>query len=61
METIIFAFVLILVAIGGLTLGVMAGRPPLKGSCGGLACVQRIDCGTCKARAKLEQKTGELP
>ena len=61
METILLAFFIILLAIGGLALGVMAGRPPIKGSCGGLACVKGIDCVTCKAHAKLEQETGETP
>ncbi len=61
METILIAFFITLFAIAGLALGVMVARPPIKGSCGGLACVKGIDCGTCKARTKLEQETGETP
>jgi hypothetical protein len=55
-ETIIFAFAILLLAMAGLALGVMAGRKPIKGSCGGLACIKGIDCGACKAK----HKTGEL-
>ena len=61
METIILAFFIILLAIGGLALGVTVGRPPIMGSCGGLACVKGIDCGACKAQAKQKQETGEKP
>lgn len=50
METVAFAFVIVLLAIGGLAFGVMAGRPPIKGSCGGLACLKGVDCGACKAK-----------
>lgn len=51
MTTLFLAFVIILLAIAGLAVGVMVGRAPIKGSCGGLACVKGIDCGLCKARA----------
>ena len=56
METIIFAFVISLLAVAGLAIGVLAGRKPIKGSCGGLACHKGISCGVCKAkRAKDAQ------
>jgi hypothetical protein len=61
METIILAFFLILLAIGGLALGVMVGRAPIKGSCGGLTCVKGVDCGTCKSGRKHDTQTGETP
>jgi len=57
METFIFAFVIILLAIAGLAVGVIAGRAPIKGSCGGLACVKGVDCGVCKAKRALEDAT----
>lgn len=54
METFLFTFAIFLIAIGGLAIGVMAGRAPIKGSCGGLACVKGIDCGVCKAKRAME-------
>ena len=50
METILFALAIILLAIAGMAVGVLAGRPTIKGSCGGLACAKGISCGVCKAR-----------
>ena len=44
METFILAFILILAAVAGLAVGVLFGRAPIKGSCGGLNCA---DGGTC--------------
>lgn len=41
METIILAIVLFALAGCGLGIGVMFGREPVKGSCGGL------NCGEC--------------
>ncbi|MBT8412789.1 MAG: hypothetical protein KJO30_00550 [Boseongicola sp.] len=49
METIILTFVVSLLAIAGLAVGVLAGRTPIKGSCGGLACHKGLSCGVCKA------------
>lgn len=36
MATVILSFVLISLAVAGLSIGVMMGRKPLQGSCGGL-------------------------
>ncbi len=58
MVTFILAFLILLLAIGGLALGVLAGRAPIKGSCGGLACIKGINCGVCKARS-LRKKEAE--
>ena len=38
MATFLIGFGVILLAVGGLAVGVALGRAPLKGSCGGLAC-----------------------
>lgn len=54
METIILAFLILLLAIAGLAIGVLAGRAPIKGSCGGLACIKGIDCGVCKAKHRKD-------
>lgn len=48
----IFLLVLALMALSmlGLMLGALAGRPPIKGSCGGLACIEGAGCGACPKR-----------
>lgn len=51
MEVFALSFVVVLVSIAGLGLGVIFGRRPLRGSCGGLACIKGIDCGACKRRS----------
>lgn len=51
--TIIFAFAILLLSVGGLAIGVMAGRKPIRGSCGGLACVKGFECGSCGAKHKV--------
>jgi len=47
MTTLLFALGVVLLAIGGLSIGVLFGRAPIKGSCGGLACVPGADCAAC--------------
>lgn len=36
METLIASFVILLLVVAGMAIGVMFGRAPIKGSCGGL-------------------------
>ncbi len=36
MATLIGTFVILLLVVAGMAIGVMFGRKPLKGSCGGL-------------------------
>lgn len=48
METFFFSFAVFGLAICGLAVGVVAGRKPIKGSCGGLACLDGVECGACK-------------
>lgn len=40
--TLLATFLVFLLAVGGLAIGTLAGRAPLRGSCGG-------GCGHCKA------------
>lgn len=47
MGTLILTLVLILLAVAGLAVGTFFGRAPIKGSCGGLACVEGADCAAC--------------
>ncbi len=50
MATFLLSLFLIALAIAGLALGILFGRPPIKGSCGGLNCVKSADCGACRSR-----------
>jgi hypothetical protein len=52
MTTFLLTLGLILLAFAGLSLGVMFGRAPIKGSCGGLACIPGADCAACPNRSK---------
>jgi hypothetical protein len=47
-------FLVFLLAVTGLALGVLAGREPLRGSCGGSACAR---CkGSCEKRERSADK-----
>ncbi|WP_185803157.1 (Na+)-NQR maturation NqrM [Pontivivens nitratireducens] len=50
MYTFILALAVLLLAVSGLAIGVLFGRAPIKGSCGGLACHPGIDCKSCRLR-----------
>lgn len=49
MGTFILTFFIIVLAMGGLALGVFFGCAPIKGSCGGIACAKGMSCGACQA------------
>lgn len=51
---IVLAFAVFLLAFGGLAIGVMAGRAPIKGSCGGADCIKGIDCAACTRKSEGE-------
>ena len=54
MAEFLIAFGLILLALGGLAVGVFFGRAPLKGSCGGLSCIHGAQCAACPKTEKPE-------
>lgn len=54
MSTFILSLGIVLLAISGLAVGIIFGRPPIKGSCGGLACIKDIDCSVCPNRNKTK-------
>ena len=47
----LFALVIVLLAVLGLGAGLMLTGRPLKGSCGGLACVGGASCDGCPRKA----------
>lgn len=47
MATFLIALGIIGLAIAGLSLGVILGRSPIKGSCGGLDCLPGATCSAC--------------
>ncbi|MFE3837308.1 hypothetical protein [Pseudogemmobacter sonorensis] len=49
MQTILLGLILFMLATLGLGLGAILRRPPIKGSCGGLACANA--CHACPRRA----------
>jgi hypothetical protein len=55
MEIFLPTLVILLLSIAGLALGVMAGRPPIKGSCGGLSCIKSGACAGCRHREGAER------
>ena len=49
LATLVLSFVVILLAVAGMAVGVMAGRQPIKGSCGGL---NGGRCELCSGRCR---------
>ena len=59
MATFVLSFSIVCLALLGMAAGVLAGRKPIAGSCGGAACAQGLGsgCGACGA-GELD---GEIP
>lgn len=47
MQTLLLTLGLILLSVAGLSAGLFFGRPPVKGSCGGLAALEGATCEVC--------------
>ena len=60
MSTFIAAFVLFGLAVCGLALGVLAGRSPLRGSCGGLRRITGEQGDPCVCERPCPRKQREL-
>ena len=52
---ILLGLCIVLLAVLGLGLGSLFGRGPVKGSCGGMACIKDIACEGCPNRKTEEQ------
>ena len=46
-------------AFAALAIGVMGGRAPIQGSCGGLACSKHGDCSACPKRQDWQPPEAE--
>jgi len=48
MELMLVAFVVMLILVAGMAIGVIMGREPIKGSCGGMAALgMDTECSIC--------------
>ncbi|MEM9300492.1 MAG: DUF539 domain-containing protein [Pseudomonadota bacterium] len=55
MTLYLVAFAVVLLSFLGLAIGVLLGREPIKGSCGGLG----SSCGACKRECPRKQAAEE--
>ncbi len=53
LPTILVSFVILLVVIAGMAIGVMNGRRPISGSCGGL---NSGGCELCSGKCRRESE-----
>ena len=53
MATFVLSFAIVCLAVLGMAVGVLAGRRPIAGSCGGGTCARELGpgCGACGAGA----------
>ena len=58
LATLFLSFIVVTLAVTAMAIGVMAGRAPIKGSCGGLnggTCELCSGTGECRKRAKNQR------
>lgn len=64
MELFFISIVVIGLVIAGMAIGVLAGRPPIKGSCGGMGALgvdsACVICGGNPQRCDEETRSGEV-
>ena len=54
MATFVLSLVIVIASVAGLATGVLLGRAPLRGSCGGVACVRGSGCTACQTHQHAE-------
>lgn len=61
MTTILLTVVMFGVLVAAMAIGLMFGRPPIKGSCGGMSAMGlKEDCEICGGdRSKCEEASGQ--
>ena len=64
MALFLISFLVIGLVIAAMAVGVLAGRPPIKGSCGGIAALENPDitpeCSLCSRAAECNDLKKEL-
>lgn len=55
---LIFGTLVFVLAAGGLGLGLVLGRGPLRGSCGGVDCVAGDACAACPRTRRTDREGG---
>jgi uncharacterized protein len=60
--TVVLAFIIMLVIVGGMAVGVLLGRKPITGSCGGIAQLgMDTECEVCGGNpAKCRDEKGAV-
>jgi len=58
MEIFLISFVVMVIALLGMGVGVLFGKSPIKGSCGGLNTLSRLglDCSSCSEPCDPNEK-----
>ena len=54
MATFVITLVIVLASVAGLATGVLLGRAPLRGCCGGVACVKSGGCAACETHRRAK-------
>lgn len=62
MEIFLISFVVIAIAVLGMAIGVVLGRRPIKGSCGGLNTIDGLECACstpCENKRRAARRGAE--
>jgi hypothetical protein len=61
MTTMIFAFIVMLVLVSAMAIGVILGRAPISGTCGGMKALgMDVDCEICGGNPALCDTGGQV-
>jgi len=59
MEVFLASLLLIGIAVLAMSLGVILGRPPLRGTCGGIGQITGTGCAQCRSGCSASAGAGE--
>ena len=61
METIVLAFVFMLLLVAAMSIGVLMGRKPISGSCGGMKALgMDVECEVCHGDEDICRQENQL-